>query len=171
MKLKAIRVLALGGMCLLLTGCSALPRSREMENMALLRTLGVDWSEEGYTLTASTGLRPDASGQEREKALTLTGRGDTPEQAVEDLKQNSDHVVFLGYVDQLLLGEGVVEHGVGPLLDYTAQDRELGLGARLWAIPKGTAQEGVESGGDQGVEQRLNTLRLNGVWNRSAGEV
>lgn len=158
-------------LCLLLCGCSALPRPREMENMALLRTLGVDFADGAYKLTASTGPRPDAAGERQNEALVLTGSGTTIEKAVKDLKASSDHTVFLGYVDQLLVGRDLLERDLMPLLDYVVQDEEMSLGTMLWALPDLTAKDAVTSGGEQGVEQRLNTLRLNGARTRTAGEV
>ena len=156
-------------LCLLLTGCSALPRPREMENMALLRTLGVDYENGVYILTASTGLRSE--GGRQEDSLILTGRGWDFPSALEDLKANSDRTVFLGYVDQFLVGEGLWGPALLPLLDCAAHHGELSLGARLWAVKGLTGAQAVESGGSRGIEQRLNTLRLNGAENRSAGEV
>ena len=148
--------------CLLLSGCASLPRPREMENMALLRTLGVDRVQGEYILTASTGPGPENAG-----ALVLEGRGTDFPSAVEDLKGNSSSTVFLGYVDQLLVSEG----DLLPVLDYAARDGELSLGARLWFLRDTTAALAVASGGRDGVEKRLNTLRLNGAPTRSAGEV
>ena len=43
---------------LALAGCGSLPSGREMGDMALLRTLGVDGAGEGLEVTASTGPRP-----------------------------------------------------------------------------------------------------------------
>ena len=43
--------------CLLLSGCGSLPYSREMGDMALLRTMGVDLLEEEVRVTVSTGPR------------------------------------------------------------------------------------------------------------------
>lgn len=156
-------------LCFLLTGCSALPRPREMENMALLRTLGVDYENGIYLLTASTGLRSE--GGRQEDSLILTGQGPDFPSALADLKENSDRTVFLGYVDQFLVGEGLWGPNLLPLLDCAAHDGELSLGARLWAVKGLSGAQAVHSGGDRGVEQRLNTLRLNGAENRSAGDI
>ena len=41
------RLIPLLAACLLLTSCSQLPVAREMEDMALLRTMGVDGAPEG----------------------------------------------------------------------------------------------------------------------------
>ena len=60
MKGKAIALAA--GCCLLLSGCGGLdllPYARELEGMALMRTLGVDAAAEGVAVTASTDAGED----------------------------------------------------------------------------------------------------------------
>lgn len=84
--------------------------------------------------------------------------------------------VFFGYVDQLLLGEELARSGFLAVLDYVARDNELGPGSRLWVVRGDTAEAAVRSGGEQGVDSRLNTLRMDGelgaaLQARRAGEV
>lgn len=55
--------------CLLLTGCSGLPYPREMGDMALLRTMGVDWAQDALSVTVSTGPRARGLQGEGEPAL------------------------------------------------------------------------------------------------------
>ena len=161
---------------LLLTGCSGLPYPREMGDMALLRTMGVDLGEEGLSVTVSTGPRAKGLQGEGESALVLSAQGESLSDAALTLQSLSDSYVFFGYVDQLLLGEELAGAGVTQVLDYFARDVELGLGAQLWVVRDASAQQAVEAGGDQGVEGRLSTLRLDGEMGiaalaRTAGEV
>ena len=54
---RAFAAMTLAAMCLSLTGCggqSWLPEGRELENMVLMRTLGVDRAEEGVMVTAAS---------------------------------------------------------------------------------------------------------------------
>ena len=106
--------------CLLLAGCTGLPQPREMGEMALLRTVGVDAMEQGVRLTVSTG--PRASGVEGEKQapLILTGEGGSLSAAAFALRQKSDRSVFFGYVDKLLLGE--TPGNISDILGWFAQD-------------------------------------------------
>lgn len=162
--------------CLLLTGCSGLPTAREMEDMALLRTLGVDPSPAGVAVTGSTGPRARGLRAEGEPALTLTADRGSLSAACLAMQGQSDSFVFFGYVDQLLLGEELAEQGVRPVLDYFSRDAELGLGAQLWLIRDASAREALSAGGDEGVDSRLETLRNDsemGIANltRTAGEV
>ena len=162
--------------CLLLSGCSSLPSPREMGNMALLRTMGVDRREQGVAVTLSTGLRARGLQGEQEEALVLAAEGASLSAACLAAQGGSDGYVFFGYVDQLLLGEELAWSGFTAVLDYAARDNELGLGARLWVVRGDTAGAAVRSGGKQGVDSRLDTLRMDGelgaaLQARRAGEV
>jgi len=162
--------------CLLLCGCDGLPHTREMGDMALLRTMGVDAAPRGVEVTVSTGPRAKGLQAEGQPALILSAGGDSLSAACLSMQGLSDNYVFFGYVDQLLLGEELARQGVTQVLDYFARDVELGLGARIWVIEGSTAGEAVASGGDEGVAGRLSTLRTDGemgvaLLSRTAGEV
>ena len=170
------RIAALwAALCLLLTGCGRMPYPREMEDMALLRTMGVDRAGDGVSLTVSTGPRARGLQGDREPALVLSAGGASLSAAALSLQGLSDSYVFFGYVDQLLLGEELAREDVRGVLDWFARDPELGLGARVWVV-RGDARRAVESGGDEGVDSRLTTLRSDGEMgvaslSRTAGEV
>ena len=175
-----------GGLCaapllavitaLLLTGCSGLPTAREMGDMALLRTLGVDPSPAGVSVIGSTGPRAKGLQGDGEPALTLSADRPSLSAACLAMQGQSDSFVFFGYVDQLLVGEELAKEGVRPVLDYFARDRELGLGAQLWLVRGAEARQAVTSGGEEGLDRRLETLRHDGDMGiasvaRTAGEV
>ncbi len=162
--------------CLLLTGCDLLPRAREMGDMALLRAMGVDRDGDGVAVTVSTGPRARGLQGEREPALELSAQADSLSAACLEIQGKSDEYVFFGYVDQLLLGEELARKNVLPALEYLAQDVELGLNAQVWVVRGKTAGEAVGSGGEEGVDGRLSTLRTDGKMGvslipRTAGEV
>ena len=162
--------------CLPLAGCGSLPRAREMGDMVLLRTIGVDQRGEDLEVTASTGPRAQGIQGEDQDALTLAARAPSLSGAMLALQRVSERYVFFGYVDQLLLGEELARRGVEAVLDHVARDTELSLGAQLWLVRDGAARGAVESGGGEGVETRLSTFRSDGELGlsaipRTAGEV
>lgn len=174
-----LTALALAGM-LLLSGCSAtlLPYAREMGDMALLRTMGVDAGEGDYQVevTVSTGKRAYGLQGESQPSLVLSAQRESLSAACLAMQGLSDSYVFYGYVDQLLLGEGLIKRSVWPVLDYFAQDAQLGLGVQLWVVRGGTAAQAVQAGGESGVENRLSTLQTDSEMgaagaSRTAGEV
>lgn len=161
---------------LLLVGCQGLPEPREMGDMALLRTMGVDRGADGPALTVSTGPRAKGLEGDNQPALLLSAQVPTLSGGALAIQGQSDSFVFFGYVDQLLLGQALAGEDVLPVLDWFARDIELSLNAQLWLIRDATARQAVESGGEQGVEDRLATLRTDGRLGvggipRTAGEV
>lgn len=170
------RLCLLLALCLCLTGCSGLPTPREMGDMALLRTMGVDQVEDMLQMTVSTGPRAKGLQGEGQEALVLTAEESSLSGAALELQGQSDSYVSFGHVDQLLVGEELALRDVTGVLDYFARDRELGLGAQLWVIRGESARAAVESGGSQGIDGRLSTLRTDGRMGfaqipRTAGEV
>jgi len=161
---------------LVLSAVGAMPYPREMGDMALLRTMGVDQGQDGLLVTVSTGPRARGLQGEREPAMSLSAQRASLSAAALALQGLSDNYVFFGYVDQLLLGEDLADRGIRPVLDYFAQDVELSLGAQLWLVRGGTAKQAIEAGGDQGLAGRLSILRTDGEMGiaaipRTAGEV
>ena len=101
-----------------------LPRGRELGDMALLRTLGVDLEGEDYVVTASTGRRARGlQGEETLEPMVLSARGATLSGALAAMESLSEQELFFGYVDQLLLGESLAE----------------GAPCRCWSASSGTA--------------------------------
>lgn len=178
--MKRMGAAAVLAAALLLSGCgkAALPYAREMGDMALLRTMGVDAEEEAgqVRVTVSTGKRAAGLQGESQPPLILSAGGESLSAACLSMQGLSDSYVFYGYVDQLLLGEEAALEGVEPVLDYFSRDVELGLGAQVWLIRGGTAQEAIQAGGETGVDSRLSTLQTDSEMGaagitRTAGEV
>ena len=144
---------------LLLAGCGFLPAPREMEDMALIRTMGVDASGEELLLTA-------AHGEESRSALSPTLAG-----ACLAMKGQGEEFLFFGCADQVLIGEKLAQDGITPVLKGLSGDGELSLGANLWLL-EGPASACVNTF----PERRLETLRRDGALGtasltRTAGEV
>lgn len=159
--------------CLLLAGCTGLPTPREMGDMALVRTMGVDGKGTALTLTASTGERAGGSEGEKQPPLILSGQGGSLSAAAARLRQKSDSWVFSAYTDQVILGR---EADLLPVLSWFAHDSELSLGANVWLLGEGTAAAAVEQGGESGVEKRLAALKRDArlgaaPMSRTAGEI
>ena len=145
----------------LLTGCGGgLPRAREMGEMALMRTMGVDGNGEGtLAVTVSTGKRAVGTQGGTAAPLILYAESPSLSGACREIQGLSSYHVFYGYVDQILLGESMALQGVEPVLEYLSRDVELGLGAQIWLVRDGSAQSAIESGGESGVEEQLSILR------------
>ena len=96
--LLAAAMLPLSG-CAPLSLTGMLPYAREIEDMELVRTLGVDGDGAGVTVTGSGGT------QEGEKANLVTGQAATISAAVLTMQSQGSSYLYFGHVGQLLLGE------------------------------------------------------------------
>ena len=113
---------------------------------------------------------------EGEPALTLTADRESLSAACLAMQGQSESYVFFGYVDQLLVGEGLAAEGVRPVLDHFARNSELGLGAQMWLVRGASARDALSAGGDEGIDTRLETIQNDskmGIANltRTAGAV
>ena len=169
-KRLAAAVLAVSAALLAGCGKAALPYAREMGDMALLRTMGVDTGEKDGDLrvTVSTGEAGRGAPGEGQPPLILSAEGGSLSSACLAMQGLSDSYVFYGYVDQLLLGEGLALEGIQTVLDYFAQDVELGLGTQLWLIRGDTAQGAVQAGEENGWTAACPPFRRTARWGRRA---
>ena len=149
-------------LCFLLTGCGqGLPQTREMDDMTLMRTMGVDAGEkEGEVLvTVSSGRRASGIQGEQKPPLILSAQQSSVAGACQVMEGQSDSQIFYGHLDQLLLGEELaLRGGVVDVLEHFAWDRDLGLGAQVWLVQGGTARNAIHTGGESGVDDRLTTI-------------
>ena len=86
----------------LLCGCGVSEQRREMEQLRIIQTVGVDYTPGGVKLSLAA-----ASGQEqREPPPALTGSGPTFSAALERIRDSSvEEELFTGHVRGLLVGK------------------------------------------------------------------
>lgn len=153
-------VLVLG--LLPLSGCGyGLPQNREMDNIALMRTMGVDPGEQAgqVWVTVSSDRRARGVQGEEEPPLLLSAQRETVAGACQAVQGQSGSDVFFGHLDQLVLGEELARNGgVQELLEHFSRDPELGLGTRVWLVRGDTARAAMQSQRDTGIAQRLSAL-------------
>lgn len=165
---------------LLLTGCGqGLPQGREMDDTALMRTIGVDVGEtaEERIVTASTARRAQGLQGDGQPPLILSAQRPSVSGACLAIQELSDSYVFFGHVEQLLLGEELARQGgVQEILEHVSWAEQLSLGTQVWLIRGNTAQAAIQAGGEQGVNDRLTSLQEDeelgmAERKRTAGEV
>lgn len=146
-----------GLLCLLLflplTGCRMLPYAHELESTMLVQVLGVDWTNEGVTLTAASD---PSTGSGDTSTAVLSASGKTLEQAKAALQGAGEEYVSLTHVTQLVLGAG---SDLLAVLEAALDEPALGQGATVWLAETGTAQELLS--GANGGAKRLSSIELN----------
>lgn len=147
-------------LALSLTGCRSLPQAREMGDMALMRTLGVDAGEDSQVVvTASSSRRARGIQGEEEPPLVLSAQRASIGGACLAMQGLSESYVFYGHVDQLLLGEELAKNGLTEALQYFESDKEVSPGSQAWLIRGDTARSAIEAGQERGVDARLSSLQ------------
>lgn len=134
----------------LLTGCSERPRAKELGQVAVICTVGVDTTENGATLTAA------ADGPEGE---LLSASGPSVAAAALAVQEQGEQAVWYGHVERLVLGEDLARSGVGSVVDYLAREPQLGPGVELW-VARGTAADAL---GTQRIAGRLEQMSARGT--------
>ncbi len=136
--------------CMLLSGCEAVPFARELESTMLVQVLGVDWTEKGVVLTAAGD--PGAGGG----TAVLSASGRSLQEAQEALKGAGDEYVSLTHVTQIVLG---TDSDCRAVLEAILDDPVLGQGSTVWMAKKGAAKDLLEV--VDGGAKRLSSIELN----------
>lgn len=115
------------------SGCaSSVSGHKEAENIELIRTIGIDKSDGGVLITASTGVGLDESAPEifQQEGLTITD-------ALYELNKNSvGKEAFFAHTENIIVSEKFAENGIGEVLDYVARSAEIRIVANLY-VAKG----------------------------------
>lgn len=146
--MKLRRVMALILPLLLLSGCENaefLPYAREVEKMALMRTLGVDAAGDGVRVTASSGVQSKGADKGDEPPLVLSQTAGTVSGACLAMQSQGTSDIFFGHVGQLLLGEELAQRGLYEALGYVERDIEMRLDTELYVVKAGTAEKAVSA--------------------------
>lgn len=136
-----------------LSGCEVLPFARELEDTMLVQVLGVDWTQDGVTLTAACD---PGAGSENSKTAVLSAWGGDPDEAQAALRGTGDEYVSLTHAAQLVVGAGT---DLAAVLETALAEPALGQGATVWLARGDTAQHLLEAVG--GGAKRLSSIELN----------
>lgn len=163
-----------GAVLLLLTGCSGkilFEDYREIDQMELIQTVGVDKSGDLITATAASS---DMGGM-----IVLKNTSATISRALREMQNyTSKKYVFYGHTKDFVLGEEAARDGLDLYMEYMERGVELRLDTKLYVVKDGTAEQiiseaGVEEGGIgnllQSVERDVELLSESYVF--GCGEV
>lgn len=143
---------------LLLSGCRAdfLPYAREIEHIALMRTMGVDAAGDGVAVTVSSGVQSKGPDKGEEPPVVLSRTAGTVSGALLSMQADGASYIFYGHVGQLLLGEALALRDARPALDYVLRDIEMRLDTELYLV-RGSAG-GLISGASEGTASAADRL-------------
>ena len=132
------------GLLLLGIGCgSVYSNYREIENLQVVQTLGLDAKAGRITLTASTG-----QGIGGEPAVMISRPAGSIIAGVESVHHySSKEALYLNHTRYVLLGEDADGRGLYELADYLTRSSSLRMDMTLFALTRGSAKELMVSGG------------------------
>lgn len=145
-----IMILAISS--LLLSGCGLASGQREVEQMQVMETMGIDHAPGGVLLT----LAP-AEGE----GPCLSAEGASVSAALERLRELSmEEDVFCGHIRRLLVGEEAAREDLRGILDYVCRSGDLRLEMPVYVLRSATAAETMEGAGgeDADIDRVLRSL-------------
>lgn len=121
-----------------LCACSDLPpERRELEQMQIIQTVGVDYAPGGVRLSLAAAAGADGQGP----SPGLTGTGGNYTAALDRIRESSvEEELFLGHVQSLLVGQEAAEHGLDDLLGTVCRSADLRLDMPLYVVRGGSAE-------------------------------
>jgi spore germination protein KC len=145
---KAAVIVMLAALMTPAAGCAGKPlfdELREIDQLELIRTVGVDSSDGLVTATAASW--------DTERAVILKNRSVTLSRALSEMQSYTNKkYIFYGHTENLLIGQKAAEEGIDVCLDFIERSPDMRLSTKLYIVRDTTAERmiseaGKESGG------------------------
>lgn len=133
------------------SGCAnVLPKRAEIEDITIIKVVGVDKTEKGYRLTTvERSTTKDGGGAgggqqggpEAVEPKIMMAEGRTIVESIKNLTTHSHKDVFLGRTEQIIFGVEAARDNIRKVVDYFIRDHELRLDANVYIAPHSTAED------------------------------
>jgi len=126
----------------------------DMERLRPVQTMGLDRQGSGVVLTVSAGSGPE------EEPLVLTGFASSIESAMDRLQDWSpEDELFYAHVSYILLGSGMTDDSVLPLLDWVERSPAMRMGSAMLLVRDSAADALTGAAGEAtDITERLASL-------------
>lgn len=132
---------------LLLTGCSMDMNRKEIDEIDLVRVLGIDYYNEEFILSAlynsSQGADPEGGSGE---SVVIEGRGRSVFEAYENIKQKNKKTISLAHTGYFLLGYNAAAKGIDKCLDFLSRDETIKMESLIFVMKYMDAMEFIKNG-------------------------
>ena len=137
-KTKSYYYLAVIFVLFVLYMCFFQMEKNEISDIYIIRVLGIDKDDKGYTVTAlynDNGQSPTDSDLGGSGSIqSLYGEGDSVYSAFEDMKQKSTCNMTIAHTSFYLIGESAARNGLKECLDYIARDQTVKTNASVYLL-------------------------------------
>ena len=127
-----------------LSGCSGATiysDYRELETLELIRTVGIDVTENGIKLTVGTGVGIDGT-----STRVYQKESDTLSRALDELQRDFvKEDAFFAHTEHIVIGEEAAKKGIQGYLDFIAREMEMRLSTNLFVVVGASAEEAIVS--------------------------
>ena len=140
---------------------------RELEQLLVIQTMGVDTRANGMTLSLA------AKGDSEQGVKRMRAAASSMTAAMERIRLESfEEELFCAHIGQLLIGEKAAEAGLTNLLADLARSPDLRLDLPLFVIREDTAERAVTEVGDssRGICDVMDTVRQSTLRRADCGE-
>ncbi|MBH1941388.1 Ger(x)C family spore germination protein [Mobilitalea sibirica] len=134
---------------LLLCGCSHDMNRREIDEINIVLVLGIDYTEDEYTLSAlyktGGGADPEQGGSADQEEIA-EGSGKTPYAALEDLKLKNKKTITLAQTGSFLIGDSAAKNGIDTCLDFLSRDETIKMESLIFVTKSIDAKTFIKKG-------------------------
>lgn len=148
--------------CVALSGCSGATiysDYREVADLEIIRTIGIDKSESGVIIIASTGTELSSQSPKMFRA-----EGASITDALRNIQTTPmGQSLYFAHTEHLLIGEEAAKDGIASYLDFVERISEMRLDTNMFVVRNGTAEEMMTncSGKGSSASDMLSFLETN----------
>ena len=143
--MKRITALLTAFSLMFLPGCGIYANYREVEDLLVIQTMGLDWLPGGVHLSLCAAAQSEAGNA----PVYLEGSGASVTAAIDQARSSSfEQELFFSNIDSILIGRETAEKGIEDHLAYVCQSPVLRIDIPLYIIRNGAAADCVKLSGD-----------------------
>ena len=146
MKKKVPTICIILALSLLLSGCgSVYSNYREVEQLLVIETMGIDYRPGGVELSLAAGMKSTQG----KGPVRLTGSGESISAAMDQARNYSfEDELFCSQTNSILIGEEAARQGIEPYLSYICQSPILRTDLPVFIVKGGSARDAILNTGD-----------------------
>lgn len=154
---KIISLLIIICLLISLSGCNGIYTNfREVEQLLVIQTMGLDYSPEGISLSLASGANSKSS-----SPILLHGTGVSVTSAIGHiLNYSQEEELFLSHVGHVVLGEEAAKNGINKYLSYICRSPVMRIDVPMYVVKGGTAEDAIMQVGDgsTGISEALEAV-------------